>query len=390
MSIVKTDINACCGCKACGDVCPKGAIRFTHRDGFEYPTVDEALCVGCDLCEKVCVALSDAERYEMKTVKAAYHNDTDVRADSQSGGAFSALAEQIYSVGGVVYGASLCDDKVTRHIRTEDESELPLLRGSKYVQSNMQGVYSMIKKDLKDEKTVLFCGTPCQNAALKQFVQTSRLNGERLIFCDIVCYGVPSPAILSDWLSALERTKHSRIKAFEFRQRSLPWGESREKYVFENGKVLEGYFFLGMYFDNLIIRPSCHSCRYCNTVRPGDVTVGDFWGAGDVFPELDTKRGLSLISANTEKGEELLSAASEKLTTLDATLDEAMKGQPRISGAPTEPSPRRDEFISLYNKKGIKKAMTHFGKYPRSFTRKVLDKLAYEKNKLLSRFKKDN
>lgn len=36
----------CCGCKACGDVCPKGAIRLEQDDaGFLYPVVDKAKCV---------------------------------------------------------------------------------------------------------------------------------------------------------------------------------------------------------------------------------------------------------------------------------------------------------------------------------------------------------
>lgn len=45
----------CCGCKACGDVCPKGSISFIlDEEGFWYPKVDLDTCIDCHLCEKVC------------------------------------------------------------------------------------------------------------------------------------------------------------------------------------------------------------------------------------------------------------------------------------------------------------------------------------------------
>lgn len=45
----------CCGCTACYAICPKEAISMVEdEEGFEYPQIDEAKCVRCYQCVKVC------------------------------------------------------------------------------------------------------------------------------------------------------------------------------------------------------------------------------------------------------------------------------------------------------------------------------------------------
>ena len=45
----------CCGCYACFNICPKGAISM-HEDveGFYYPAINKELCVGCNRCISIC------------------------------------------------------------------------------------------------------------------------------------------------------------------------------------------------------------------------------------------------------------------------------------------------------------------------------------------------
>ena len=58
------DKHLCCGCAACGAVCPKGAIDMIADDeGFWYPEVDKALCIGCLLCEKVCAFKTEIDEH---------------------------------------------------------------------------------------------------------------------------------------------------------------------------------------------------------------------------------------------------------------------------------------------------------------------------------------
>ena len=106
-----TDKTKCCGCCACVDICPYDAISLrTDIEGFWYPEVDHSKCVECGLCEKVCPELhiSDLKRNDFPKPEkaiAAIHKDMSVRWDSTSGGAFSALADAMYSIGGYVSGA---------------------------------------------------------------------------------------------------------------------------------------------------------------------------------------------------------------------------------------------------------------------------------------------
>lgn len=45
----------CCGCSACYAICPGEAIHMMEdEEGFEYPQVDEKMCIRCCLCIKVC------------------------------------------------------------------------------------------------------------------------------------------------------------------------------------------------------------------------------------------------------------------------------------------------------------------------------------------------
>ena len=80
----------------------------------------------------------------------------------------------------------------------EKKEDLCKLRGSKYVQSRIGSTYKEAESFLKQNRKVLYSGTPCQIAGLKKYLRKDYDN----LFCvDVICHGSPSPGI---WKSYLE------------------------------------------------------------------------------------------------------------------------------------------------------------------------------------------
>ena len=168
-----TDKSKCCGCNACGDVCIHQAIKF-HIDveGFWYPEVDKDKCTDCGLCEKVCPIINkedwhESGGFEKPHCYALINKNIEVRFDSTSGGAFSALADEIYKKSGYVGGAIYNEDWSVSQFLSSSREDLSRLRSSKYLQSHLDGFYIAVREALKTGKPVLVCGSPCQMAAMK-------------------------------------------------------------------------------------------------------------------------------------------------------------------------------------------------------------------------------
>lgn len=202
LRIESTDHDRCCGCTACVSVCGTHALQMEpDAYGFSYPRIDNDLCVGCGRCTRVCPTMAaDAQRdlklrQCMRSVVALASDPTEL-VTSTSGGMASVLARTfIRQLRGVVYGASAADPYHVRHVRIDCEDQVSQLKGSKYVQSDMEGIIPQIKMDLKDCRNVLFVGTPCQCAGVQLCFPN---HGGRLWLVDFVCHGVPSQQMLND------------------------------------------------------------------------------------------------------------------------------------------------------------------------------------------------
>lgn len=188
------DDSVCTGCSTCSSVCEQKALNLiSGNEGFYRPLINTDKCISCGLCEKVCPVLNGVKAIsslENPLVYAAWNKDENVRAESSSGGVFSALAETVLEMGGIVCGAAYANDMSVSHICIEKKSDLSKLRLSKYVQSYIGDAFRNVKEYAKQGRTVLFCGTPCQAAGLRNFLRKDYPN---IICCDFICHGVPSP-----------------------------------------------------------------------------------------------------------------------------------------------------------------------------------------------------
>lgn len=345
-AVLYKERKECCGCGACADICPAGAIRMVRDgEGFFYPRVDPRLCTGCGQCSRVCPLKGDRQEPQRNTYYGVQAKEEKVRYGSSSGGMFPVLAEYVFRQQGVVYGAAFNGEMEVAHRPARTAEELEGLKKTKYVQSRLEGVYREIREQLDKGQWVLFCGTPCQAHGLKKFL---RKPYPRLILTDLVCYGAPSPGVWRSYVRYAEQKKKGRMTDFSFRdKRNRDNGHTCAFVV--GGKEYAGDLnqnpYCRMYFTNYIIRPSCHSCRFCSVERDSDFTIGDFWGIDRVRPDLDDGMGTSMVILHTEKAETIWEQVKEELSWF--ACGEADVLQPRLTG-PSPAGAGRGLFMALY------------------------------------------
>lgn len=230
----------CCGCTACVSICAHNAITMQpDAMGFLYPVVDKSKCTDCGLCEKVCSFNDDYDtslNLLQPDAYAARHKDMNEVESSRSGAAFIAISDWILRQGGAVYGAGYTDHFRVVHKRATTKEERDEFKGSKYVQSDLTGIFRQVKKDLKNGMIVLFSGTPCQTSGLNSYV--SKKLRENLYLVDIVCHGVPGPYLWRDYLTYLEKKQGDKIYWVNFRDKQeFGWTAHHETFKFVKGGV---------------------------------------------------------------------------------------------------------------------------------------------------------
>lgn len=350
-----TDKSKCCGCCACVDICAHKAITLKNDiEGFWYPELNTDLCSECGLCEKICPELNIEKLKKndyhtpAKTI-AAIHKRMDVRWDSTSGGAFSALADAMYEQGGYVSGAIYNDDFSVRNYISNNPEDLVKLRSSKYLQSKAEGLYTEIRTLLRNGERVLACGTPCQMAALRSFL---RKDYENLIIVDFICRGVNSPKVYRKYLDSLERKHGGKVVYVKAKNKELGWRNLTRKVVFDNGAVYYGVSmeddFRRGYHTNVYCRPSCYTCQYKGFPRMSDITIADYWGIEKVDPNLDNNIGTSMILLNSKKGEDFFELVKDKLEYRETSFQSILPGNPALV-SPLSPAKidREQFFIDL-------------------------------------------
>ena len=284
---------------------------------------------------------------------ACYNNNEKVRLSSSSGGIFPLLASSIINKGGVVFAACYDNNLNVKHQKIDKLEDIFLGQGSKYVCSTLGDTFQQIKDIIKQEKKVLFVGTPCQCAGLISFLGLNNIERKNLIIVDCVCHGVPGKVSWDAYKKSLEkqsfilRSVNMRDKCSGWTKGSYSWSLSDEK-----GHVIimpkdKNSFMKGM-LSNLTIRPSCFDCKFKGIDRTTDITLGDYWGVWNHLPEMDDNKGTSLVLIHTIAGMELLNKIRSNITLADAVVEKAIKGNSCIVKS-TKFNPKRKEFFLRLN-----------------------------------------
>ena len=321
------DKKLCTGCTTCYNSCPVDAIKMIEEDdGFKYAYIDEDKCINCGLCKRVCPILNNNNLFNnLNKVYAAYNQNVQSRLKSSSGGIFPLLARYIIEDGGVVV-ACMLENMKPKHVIIDRIEDIDLLRGSKYIQSDLQTIFKNVKDFAKKGK-VLFVGTPCQVAGIKNYLK----NNNNLYTCDLVCHGIASYKYFYKYLK--DKYPNEKIVDYKFKDKRKSWKnydvyiKTEKKEYIEN--VNNNEFMIG-YLNNCYIRESCFNCRFKGKNRVGDITLGDFWGINKIDKSLDDDKGTSLVLINTEKGKEIFNKIKSDLIFKEESIDNAIKYNPAI------------------------------------------------------------
>ena len=382
-----SDKRNCCGCTACASICPHKAITMTPDVmGFLYPVVDTSLCVECGLCEKVCQFHEGYDRYanyDIPIVFGCRHKDEAELVRSQSGAAAWAIMQTFLQEPGVVYGVGY--ESVTHivHKRATTLEECQEFRGSKYVQSNLRGVFQQVKDDLKADHRVLFFGTGCQVSGLKSFLPLPL--HDNLFVVDIVCHATPSPAFWKAYVQYMEKKYNSTITKVDFRDQTFGWHSHEESFFFSNDKKVSSHIFRSLFYDHLIVRNSCLNCHFTNFKRVSDITLSDFWGWENHYKEWNDNKGVSLFLVNSDKGKQMFDKCQPFLSFIESDMDKCV--QPQLQHPAEQPV---DYLIvpQLFQEKGFKGVARKYGHIPgKKYYHNKINAYIHQIHLILSRIK---
>lgn len=277
------------------------------------------------------------------------HDDNLVRKNSSSGGAFTAISDQILDKGGVVYGCVMDENLNIKHSRATNKDERDKMRGSKYIQSDIKEIFQQIESDLKAEKIVLFTGTPCQNFTVLNYLALSGICTDRLITMELVCHGVGSKTFFADYIHNLEIKYRGKAIKVNFRAKHHKGQKQDMEVVFDNKKRYNASstkydWFYSVYLKNLILRPSCYECPFAQKKRFSDLIIADHWGYQD-------EKAYSLIVSNSPFGNQIINLIKNDYKCDIKEISECEIRQPHMEHPCAKPY-QREKFWSIYRKHG--------------------------------------
>ena len=346
------DTNLCSGCTACAAVCPRDCITMVQdEEGFRRPKVDAARCAECGLCTKVCPVLSVPGSHPMPAAYAAKNKDNAVRELSTSGGVFTLLAQHVLSQGGAVFGAAYDADFKVEHRMVETSEMLTTLRGAKYAQSDVGSAFRQVKEQLAAGRKVLFSGTPCQVAGLCTFLGKDDPN---LLLVDVVCHGVPSPAVWERYLAykSEQISDGHRPATVNLRCKDSGWSTYSVDIRWPYGR---NYLasnrqdpYIRAFVGDLCLRPSCYRCSCKGLTRCADITLGDYWGVWDQVPSMSDNRGTSIVLVHSEKARALWQELAPAMQIQQVDARRCMEQNPAALQSAKYDAESRSTFLHRY------------------------------------------
>lgn len=170
------------------------------------------------------------------------------------------------------------------------------------------------------------------------------MSGGVLVTCDLICLGAASPGAFQAYVRWLEGRAGRKVVSYAHRGGGERWGAYEERAGFSDGAVEAGTTRTRAWkrtWGKHLLRPSCHSCAYHSVERPGDLTIGDYWGLEDAHPGASDDLGVSCLLVNSSRGMRVVRSISGKIALLPSSVDKCANGrQPMLRRSPELPGQR--------------------------------------------------
>lgn len=305
--------NKCTGCSACAEICPQNAICIDYdKNGFLHPKINLKACINCGACERVCPILHINKLPFHNIINsnhfAAWSNNDEICKNSTSGGIFTQIATNfLQNDSAIIFGAESLKNNTCHQSAVNNINELSKIQGTKYIQSEIYGSFRNVRKALKENKIVLYCGTPCQIAGLYAFLGYKDHNN--LYTAELICHGVGGK------ITADIATKYAKADSiYSYRDKEKGWCINNEhvclRTTFQKNNIL--FTTKNNYFWNALEtthRISCTICPFAQPNRIADITLGDLWGLYHKYKER-SQLGASLVLVNSEKGHRMIKSGN--------------------------------------------------------------------------------
>ena len=201
-------------------------------------------------------------------------------------------------------------------------------------------------------KKVLFSGTPCQVSGLRAFLGKDEPN---LLLVDLVCHGVPSPAVWAQYLSwrSEQIADGHRPISVNLRSKDSGWATYSVDIRWPYGRsylaVNREDPFIRAFVGDLCLRPSCHRCSSKGLNRCSDFTLGDYWGVWDQLPAMHDNRGTSIVLVHSDKAKALWDKLSAAMTVRQADARRCMDHNPSALQSAKYDAENRSSFMHRYS-----------------------------------------
>lgn len=354
----------CYQCNLCTNVCPKKAIEPQKVEfGNMYPKINKESCIGCNICTKICNFKVEKAPINQEFY-VGYAISDKIRDNAASGGIFSAIAEDFIKNGGNVFGAELTfKDGIpyVEHTKIDKIEDLYRIQDSKYVRSDCKKAYIEINRLIKDNKKVLFCGTPCQIYSLYRSIGRDYLNNN-LYTIDLICHGTPSLNLYRDYINMLNKKYKGKVIAHKFRTKKNGIIIYEEQVYVKNKKNEEIKInipllksaYMKMFMDGESYSEACYNCEFSLSNRKADITLGDYfelkYDNQKIYNKMKDKE-INCIIVNNEKGKELIERSKEKIIKEEIDSIDVMLSHPQLC-KPMRYTMLRNKLIKIYQKYG--------------------------------------